>query len=61
MRLERRNKPMGEGMQHELLEIVSNLGFPIALSIYLLVRLENRMETLAERIKDLGEAIKSVL
>jgi len=61
LRLERRNKPMGEGMQHELLEIVSNLGFPIALSIYLLVRLENRMETLAERIKDLGEAIKSVL
>jgi hypothetical protein len=52
---------MGEGMQHALVEIVSNLGFPIALSIYLLVRLENRMETLAERIKDLGEAIKSVL
>ena len=41
--------------------MVANLGFPIAISIYLLVRLENRMETLAVRIKELDDAIKQMM
>lgn len=52
---------MGEGINYELVELIANLGFPIAISIYLLVRLESRMETLADRIKELGEAIKRML
>ena len=45
----------------DLVGHVANLGFPIAISIYLLVRLENRMEALADRIKELGEAIKRMI
>ncbi|MEW5920674.1 MAG: YvrJ family protein [Bacillota bacterium] len=48
-------------MNYELVGMIANLGFPIVISIYLLVRLENRMENLAERIKELGEAIKRML
>ena len=50
-----------EAINYDLVGMVANLGFPIAISIYLLVRLENRMETLAERIKELGDAIKQML
>ncbi|MEW5922294.1 MAG: YvrJ family protein [Bacillota bacterium] len=52
---------MGEAINYELLGMIANLGFPMAISIYLLVRLENRMEALAERIKELGEAIRRML
>lgn len=50
-----------ESINYELVGMIANLGFPIVISIYLLVRLENRMENLAERIKELGEAIKRML
>lgn len=33
-----------ESMNYELVGMIANLGFPIVISIYLLVRLENRME-----------------
>ncbi len=52
---------MTEAVNYDLWGIIANLGFPIAISIYLLVRLENRMESLAERIKELSEAIKRML
>lgn len=52
---------MGEAINYDLLGMVANLGFPIAISIYLLVRLENRMENLSERIKELGEAIRRII
>ncbi len=51
----------GSNQLYDLVGMVANLGFPIAISIYLLVRLENRMEALAERIKELGEAIKRMM
>ena len=50
-----------ESMNYELVGMIANLGFPIVISIYLLVRLENGMENLAERIMELGEAIKRML
>ena len=50
-----------ETINFDLVGLVANLGFPIAISIYLLVRLENRMEALADRIKELGEAIKRMM
>ena len=40
--------------------IISVVGI-IGIGIYLLVRLGNRMENLAERIKELGEAIKRMI
>ena len=50
-----------ETVNFDLVGLVANLGFPIAISIYLLVRLENRMEALAECITELGDAIKRMM
>ena len=50
-----------EGINYDLVGMVANLGFPIAISIYLLVRLESRMETLADRIKELGDVIRQMI
>ena len=50
-----------ETINFDVVGLVANLEFPIAISIYLLVRLENRMEALADRIKELGEAIKRMM
>ena len=42
----------------ELVSIIGNWGFPIAVSIYLLVRIEGKLENLTESIRDLSEAIR---
>lgn len=42
----------------DLLSNISNIGFPIAISCYLLVRLEKKMEELREVIVDLSNAIE---
>ena len=44
----------------ELMTPIANLGFPIVLSIYLLVRLENRMENLTESLQELARSIDSM-
>ncbi|PHV70190.1 YvrJ family protein [Sporanaerobium hydrogeniformans] len=41
----------------ELLVQISNVGFPIALSVYLLVRLEGRMEKLTDSIVKLTDVL----
>ena len=41
----------------ELIPLVGNLGFPIAVSIYLLVRIEGKLENLTISIRELAEAI----
>lgn len=41
----------------ELVPLIANLGFPIAVSIYLLVRLEGKMESLTLSIRELSEVI----
>jgi hypothetical protein len=51
---------MNEIGMTELVNIVSNLGFPIMLTIYLLVRFEKKIENLETVIKDLEEIIKDV-
>ncbi|MFY9115144.1 MAG: YvrJ family protein [Dethiobacteria bacterium] len=43
----------------DVLVLIGNLGFPVAISIYLLVRLEGKLETLTESIRSLSEAIRS--
>ncbi|WP_427338021.1 YvrJ family protein [Caloranaerobacter sp. DY30410] len=36
---------------------IANLGFPIAVSIYLLVRIEGKLDRLTESINELAKAI----
>ncbi len=42
---------------NELLNLVGNVGFPIAVSIYLLIRIENQLRDLTAAIAELREAI----
>jgi hypothetical protein len=41
----------------EVVVLIGNFGFPVAVSIYLLVRLEGKLETLTDSIHYLSEAI----
>lgn len=41
----------------ELLVQISNVGFPIVLSMYLLIRLEGKMEQLTESISKLTDVL----
>jgi len=41
----------------DIVVLIGNFGFPVAVSIYLLVRLEGKLETLTESIHSLSEAI----
>jgi len=41
----------------QMFELISNLGFPIVVSVYLLVRIENRLETLSQAINGLAKAV----
>jgi hypothetical protein len=41
----------------EILKAISNYGFPIVVSAYLLIRMELKMEQLAQSIRDLAKSI----
>lgn len=45
----------------EIFEVVSNVGFPIAVSIYLLVRIESRIELLTVSINNLSNSLTNLL
>jgi hypothetical protein len=38
----------------ELLKAIANWGFPIVVSVYLLVRIETKLDSLEQAIKDLS-------
>jgi len=42
----------------ELINTISNVGFPIAISAYLLIRIESKLEILSKSIGDLAKAIE---
>ncbi|MBI6875282.1 YvrJ family protein [Clostridium aciditolerans] len=44
-------------MNNDLLNMIGNLGFPIAVSVYLLVRLEGKLEVLTQSINNLSNVI----
>lgn len=44
-------------MMEEVVVLIGNFGFPVAVSLYLLVRLEGKLETLTESIHSLSSAI----
>ena len=45
----------------ELVPLVANLGFPIVVSLYLLIRVEKRLEELITIIKEANENITKML
>ena len=44
----------------DIATIVANLGFPIAISVFLLVRIESKMEKLTESINGLSNIIATM-
>jgi hypothetical protein len=48
-------------MNTDLLTTIGNVGFPIAVSVYLLVRFEGKLEALTLSINDLSITIKNLL
>ena len=44
-------------MNSELQTLVASVGFPIALSMYLLVRIEGKLQTLSDSINELSKNI----
>lgn len=44
----------------EILSGIGNFGFPIVLSMYLLIRIEGKMDKLSETITKLGSAIEKL-
>lgn len=47
-------------MMDEMLSIIGNVGFPIAVSAYLLIRIEGKLGELTMAIGELREAIISI-
>ena len=43
----------------ELLRAISNYGFPVVMSLYLMIRVEGKIETLTESIRMLSNALIS--
>ncbi|EOR25160.1 hypothetical protein SDC9_49387 [bioreactor metagenome] len=44
----------------ELVNLIANLGFPIAISLYLLIRIEGKLESLTTSINNLAHTINSI-
>lgn len=44
----------------EMINIISNIGFPMAISLYLLIRIEGKLENLTLSINELSQTIKSM-
>ncbi|MEG1311481.1 MAG: YvrJ family protein [Romboutsia sp.] len=47
-------------MEGNLQTLVANVGFPIALSMYLLVRIEGKLSKLTDSINELSRNVKRV-
>lgn len=47
-------------LNSELQTLVASVGFPIALSMYLLVRIEGKLQTLSDSINELSKNIISI-
>lgn len=44
----------------DIFELISNLGYPIVVSLFLLIRFEAKIDKLDSSIKELSEIIKSM-
>ncbi|QQK08218.1 YvrJ family protein [Miniphocaeibacter halophilus] len=43
----------------EILGYIANIGFPIVITVFLLARIENKLENLSNSIQELSTVIKS--
>lgn len=48
------------GDYESIIQLINNLGFPIAISIYLLIRLEKKIVSLEQAIQALSNVIENV-
>ncbi len=44
----------------QIYSVIANVGFPIAISMYLLIRIENRLGELTKSIHELNASIQSM-
>ena len=44
-------------MDNDFLTIITNVGFPITLSMYLLVRIEGKLQVLSDSINELSSVL----
>ena len=49
-----------EGSVNQVFELIGNIGFPIAISLYLLVRVEAKLENLTLSIYELARAVNGI-
>ncbi|SCH01712.1 MULTISPECIES: YvrJ family protein [unclassified Romboutsia] len=47
-------------MDSDFLTVIANVGFPIALSMYLLIRIEGKLQALSNSINDLSKTLLSL-
>lgn len=47
-------------MGNDLVGLIGNVGFPIAVSVYLLVRVEGKLEVLTSSINNLSNVINNL-
>ncbi|MDU1538313.1 YvrJ family protein [Paraclostridium tenue] len=47
-------------MNSEIQTLIANVGFPIAISMYLLIRIEGKLQSLTESINELSKNIISM-
>lgn len=47
-------------MPSELQTFIASVGFPIALSMYLLIRIEGKLQTLSDSINELSKNINNL-
>lgn len=47
-------------MDSNLTTIITNVGFPIALSMYLLIRIEYKLQNLSDSINELSKSILKI-
>lgn len=45
----------------EIIAVIGNVGFPIGISIYLLVRIEGKLDNLTNSINDLSNTISRIM
>lgn len=48
-------------MENSLVNLIGNVGFPIAVSIYLLVRVEGKLEVLTNSINNLSSVMNNFI
>lgn len=47
-------------MSSDIQSLIANVGFPIAISMYLLIRIESKLQSLTESINELSKNIISI-